>query len=129
MIVLFDGVCNFCNGYVDFVIRRDPARKVRFAALQSAAGQRILGEFGLSGEPLSTLIVVEDDRYFTASTAVLRIVRGLSGLWPALYIFILIPPFIRNALYGWFARNRYRWFGKRDVCRLPGPGEQERFIS
>jgi predicted DCC family thiol-disulfide oxidoreductase YuxK len=128
-IVLFDGVCNLCNGSVTFIVKRDPGRWFRFAALQSAAGATLLRQFGLPADALDTLVLVEGNRAFTRSTASLRVARRLSGLWPLLYALIVVPRPIRDLLYGVVARNRYRWFGRRDACMMPTPDLRERFLE
>jgi predicted DCC family thiol-disulfide oxidoreductase YuxK len=128
-IVLFDGVCNLCNGSVTFIVKRDPGRRFRFAALQSAAGATLLRQFGLPADALDTLVLVEGNRAFTRSTASLRVARRLSGLWPLLYALIVVPRPIRDLLYGVVARNRYRWFGRRDACMMPTPDLRERFLE
>jgi predicted DCC family thiol-disulfide oxidoreductase YuxK len=128
-IVLFDGVCNLCNGSVTFIIKRDPERRLRFAALQSDSGRALLGKVGLPRDALDTLVLVEGGRAYTRSTAALRIARRLSGLWPLFYGLIVVPRPLRDLLYRAVARNRYRWFGKRDTCMLPTPDLQERFLA
>jgi len=128
LIILFDGVCNLCNGYVNFVIKRDPKGRIRFAALQSAAGQSWMNKFGISHFDNKTILLIEDERYFQKSTAVLRILRKLNEWWPVLYLFVVVPPFIRNFLYDIVAKNRYLWFGKRESCRIATPQDKERFL-
>jgi predicted DCC family thiol-disulfide oxidoreductase YuxK len=128
-IVLFDGVCQLCNGSVLFIVKRDPSRQFRFAALQSTAGAALLRTFGLPTDVLDTLVLIEGDRVFTRSTASLRIARRLSGLWPLLYGLIVVPRPLRDLLYRVVARNRYRWFGRRDACMMPTPDLQERFLE
>ncbi len=128
-IVLFDGVCNFCNAGINFVMDRDPEKRIRFAPLQSEAGQRLLKKFNLSPTALDTLILIEGEKSYTKSAAALRIAKRLQGLWPLLYIFIVVPPFIRDAVYDFIARNRYKWFGKTEACRVPTPELKERFLE
>ena len=129
-VLLFDGVCNLCNGAVQFIIRHDPAGRFRFAALQSDTGERLLREMGLPPDKLDTLVLVEDGRAHQRSTAALRIARRLSGLWPALfYLFIWVPRPLRDLAYDFVARNRYRWFGQRDECMVPTPELRARFLS
>lgn len=128
-ILLFDGVCNLCNGAVQFLIQRDPKGIFRFASLQSDAAQGLLSQFPQAPTDISTIILVEDGRMYTKSDAALRAARYLSGAWPALYGFIIVPRPIRNAVYDWIARNRYRWFGKKDQCMIPTPGLKERFLD
>ena len=127
-IVYFDGVCNLCNGAVQFVLKRDKKGVFRFAALQSEEGQELLARIGLSGEALKTIVLVEDGTVYTHSTAALRLARRLSGLWPLLYVFILVPRPVRDGVYNWIARNRYRWFGRTESCMLPRPEWKERFL-
>jgi|ERR1051326_2349917 predicted DCC family thiol-disulfide oxidoreductase YuxK len=128
-VVLFDGICNFCDWSVDFVIDRDPAGYFRFAALQSNAARPLLARCGLPAEHLGNIVLFEDGVCYGRSTAALRIVRRLSAPWPLLYALIIVPRPLRDALYDWFGRNRYRWFGKRDVCRAPSPETRERFLE
>ena len=128
-ILLFDGVCNLCNGAVQFIIQRDPDGIFRFASLQSAAAKQVLTQFPEAPTDISTIILVERGRLFTKSDAALRTARYLSGAWPSLYIFIIVPPPIRNAIYDWVARNRYQWFGKKDKCMIPTPGLKNRFLE
>ncbi len=128
-IVLFDGVCNMCNGAVDFILQRDSAGRFKFASLQSEAAQAIYARHGRKPGDLSTMALVEDGKIYTRSTAALRIARRLDGLWPLMYGFIVVPPILRDAIYRWVAANRYRWFGKRETCRVPTPDEQARFLD
>lgn len=128
-IVLFDGVCNLCNGSVQFILRRDPAGKFRFASLQSDLGQRLLTERGLDPEALDSVVVVDGDRFYRESDAALRIARDLKGAWKALTVFRLIPRPLRDWLYRLIARNRYSWFGKAETCWLPTPELRGRFLG
>lgn len=128
-IVLFDGVCGMCDRFVQFAVRRDRKAALRFASLQSAAGRALLEQYGLPTETLSSMVLIRNGRAFTRSTAALRVCRHLSGLWPLLTVFILVPPFLRNPVYNWISRNRYRWFGQMDACRIPTPEERERFLD
>ena len=128
-LVLFDGVCNLCNGFVQFVIERDPAARFQFGALQSDAAQRLLASAGCSSpETPETVVLLEDGRVFARSTAALRIVRRLSFPWRLAYGFILIPRPLRDAIYDSVARRRYRWFGRREQCMMPTPELQRRFL-
>ena len=128
-IVLFDGVCNFCNASVNFILARDPRRRFKFAALQSRAGRALLQRFELDRDELDAMILIEGDRCYTRSTALLRVARALPALWPGLYALIVIPSMIRDRLYVWFARNRYRFFGKRETCFVPTPELKNRFLE
>jgi predicted DCC family thiol-disulfide oxidoreductase YuxK len=128
-IVLFDGVCNLCSGSVQFILRRDPGARFRFASLQSPAGQELLARFGIDGQGIDSVIVIEGDRWFKESDAALRIARHLGGLWRLLTVFRLIPRPLRDRLYRFIARNRYRWFGKKESCWLPTPELRGRFLD
>jgi len=128
-IVLFDGVCTLCNRSVTFLIARDPHAKFRFASLQSERARRELAAIGVTGVLPDSIVLLQGRRVFTRSGAVLRIAKGLRFPWPLLYAAIIIPPFLRDALYDFIARRRYRWFGKRDTCMVPTPELQARFLS
>ena len=127
-IVLFDGICNLCNGSVQFMIRHDRKGKFRFASLQSETGKALQEKYHFDPSVLDTIILIENDRAYIRSTGVLRIARGLDGLLPALYVFTIVPVFIRDFVYKMVARNRYRWFGHRDECMIPTPELRERFL-
>lgn len=126
-IVLFDGVCNFCNGAVNFIIRNDPDGRFKFAPLQSEVGQRLRAKFEI-GDDVDSIILVENEDAFMHSSAALRIARGLGGIWSVGYVFIVVPPFIRDWFYKLFAKNRYKLFGKKDVCMIPTPDVRRRFL-
>lgn len=128
-LILFDGVCNLCNTSVHFVIDRDSSRTFRYASLQSALGQSIQERFGRNPQQIDSVVYVENGRYYDRSTAALKIARHLDGFWRWLYVFILIPPMIRNVVYDWIGRNRYRWFGKQDACRMPTPELRALFVD
>lgn len=127
-IILFDGVCNFCNASINFVMDHDPKYLFKFAALQSDFAKEKLAKAGLNTNDFDSVVLIEGDKVYTRSTAALRIARLLSGAWPLMYGFVIVPPFIRNAVYDLVARNRYRWFGKSENCRLPSPEERARFV-
>jgi predicted DCC family thiol-disulfide oxidoreductase YuxK len=127
-IILFDGVCNLCNGSVQFVIKRDPEGLFRFAALQSSQGQELMRQHNLDTSGLYSIIVVSGDKVWQRSRAALEIVRHLSGLWPMLYAFIIVPPFIRDWVYDRIGANRYKWFGKKEECMIPTPELRARFL-
>ena len=128
-IVLFDGVCNLCNGSVQFLLKRDPEGRFRFASLQSDAGRSLMTEHGLDPDALSSVVVVEDGRVWQESSAALRIARHLPGAWKLLRVFAAVPRPLRDALYRWIARNRYHWFGKTETCWLPTPELKARFLG
>lgn len=130
-VVLFDGVCNLCNSAVQFVLDRDPDGRFRFASLQSEPAAELLRAHGLSppaGDPES-IVLIEDGRAYQSSTAALRIARRLPGAWKLAYALIVVPSFVRDAVYRWIARNRYRWFGKSEQCRVPTPQLRARFLA
>lgn len=127
-ILLFDGVCNLCNGAVQFVIKNDKKQRFRFAALQSEAGASLLKTYGLPPDALDTFIVITKNKSLTRSTAALEVAKTIGGIWALAYVFIIIPKFIRDGIYNWVAKNRYRWFGKKDSCMIPTPELQERFL-
>ena len=128
-IILFDGVCNLCNGSVQFIINRDKKRRFRFASLQSEFGQQQLKEIGLDPNQLHTIIFIKGKSFYNRSNAALEIARYLDGIWPVLYGFKIIPTFLRDAVYNLVAKNRYEVFGKKDACRLPTPELRYRFIE
>lgn len=140
-VVLFDGVCNFCNSSVSFIIKHDSAGYFKFAPLQSEEGRRLANKFGLSSEvggnsdknidliQLDSVILIEGDKAYTHSTAALRIIRRLGIPWSMLYAFILVPKGVRNYFYRLFAKYRYRIFGKKDQCMLPSPEIRARFLT
>ena len=128
LIILFDGVCNFCNFWVNFVIDRDQKDHFRFAALQSKEGQKILNDFGLSKTDFDTFILIDGEEYFIKSTAVLKIARKLNYPVKSLYYLIIIPRFIRDFVYSIIAKSRYKFFGKREVCRIPTNEEKQKFL-
>ena len=126
---MFDGVCNLCNGFVQFVIEHDPDGRFQFAALQSAAAGRVLsGHRPLSPLP-DSVVLVEEGRVFTGSTAALRIVRSLGFPWPLAAALLAIPRPLRDWIYAFVARRRYRWFGKREHCMVPTPALRPRFLD
>lgn len=128
-IILFDGVCNLCNASVNFIIKRDKKDHFRFAPLQSQFAQELCKKYDIDILKMESVLLIEKQKLYTQSTAALRISKKLSGLWPVLYTFIIIPTIIRNPLYNLIARNRYKWFGKKDTCMIPRPELKEKFIS
>ncbi|TAE74701.1 MAG: thiol-disulfide oxidoreductase DCC family protein [Bacteroidetes bacterium] len=128
-IILFDGVCNLCNGAVKFIIQQDRKKKFQFASLQSKTGQKYLEQFNLSTKNFDSFILIENEKCYLKSTAALKVCQKLSGFWLFLYVFIIIPPFIRNFLYDIVAKNRYRFFGKNESCLMPTQELKERFLS
>jgi len=128
-IILFDGVCILCNDSVQFIIKKDKEKRFLFTSLQSDAAQDILLQFQLKKYDFNTLIFLENGVLYKKSTAVLKIVKRLPNLWKLIYGFIIIPPFIRDYLYSIIANNRYKWFGKREVCMTPSKELEDRFLK
>ncbi len=127
-IVLFDGECNFCNSSVQFIIKRDPAAHFLFSSLQSETGEKYVKQFHIPDD-VDSLVLIENGKAYTKSSAALHIAKKLDGLWHLFFIFILVPRKIRDGFYDYFARNRHRWFGKTEgACMLPSPEERKRFI-
>ncbi|MFB3056200.1 MAG: thiol-disulfide oxidoreductase DCC family protein [Ignavibacteriaceae bacterium] len=128
-IILFDGVCNFCNFWVNFTIDGDKDNIFRFAALQSEAGQKLLQEYKLNVSDFDTFVLIVNDKHFTKSTATLKIARKLNYPVKVLYYFIFIPKFLRDLIYSLIAINRYKIFGRRDICRIPLEDERDKFLN
>lgn len=126
-IILFDGECNFCNGSVQFIIKRDPQEFYKFASLQSTVGKELLKQYNA---PLSidSFFLIYGNKYYVKSSAALRVCKNLNGIWKLGYILLLIPRPIRDFFYDLIAKNRYKWFGKRDQCMLPSPEIRKRFL-
>ena len=125
--LLFYGVCNLCNASVRFIVERDPAGRFQFAPLQSAAARRLLAA---APQPVpDSLVLVENGRLFTRSTAALRVARGLRFPWPLTFVFVAVPRPLRDWAYDIVARHRYRWFGRRDVCMVPTTELRSRFLN
>ncbi len=127
-IILFDGVCNFCNYWVNFTIDKDEKNIYKFAALQSEQGQILLQQYNLNPTKIDSFILIRGENVFTKSTAALMISRTLSGPVKIIYPFIFLPKFLRDFIYGLIGKNRYKLFGKRDVCRVPSEKEKEKFL-
>ena len=128
-LILFDGVCNFCNFWVNFIIDHDDKRYFKFASLQSDIAKRTLIEKKINISKIDSIILVVNDQVFFKSSAALQIAKKLNGFWKILYIFSVIPSSLRDLIYDFVAKNRYNWFGKRDTCRVPSKAEKELFLS
>ncbi len=128
-IILFDGICNLCNKAVQYVIKNDPGEIFKFATLQSHTGQRLLKEHKLSGLNFNSFILIQEGYVFTRSTAALKVAQKLNGHIKLLYGFIIVPTFIRDLVYNFISKNRYKWFGKRETCMNPTPSLQRRFLN
>lgn len=128
-IVLYDGVCGFCNSSVQFIIKRDPSKRFKFAPLQSEIGRSLAATHGYDPERIDGLILIEDGKAYWKSSAALRIARRLNWLWPIFMALIIIPRVVRDWFYDQFAKRRYRWFGKLDACPIPSESDRERFVN
>jgi len=128
-VILFDGVCNLCNNTVQFIIKKDKKDIFRFASLQSAFGNSVLQKFNLPADTFNSFILNQNGKIYTKSTGALLVAKQLPGTWKFLYVFIIIPSFIRNALYSIIANNRYKWFGKKEACWIPSPSLRNKFLD
>lgn len=128
-VMVFDGACNLCHGWVKFAVQRDPAGHLRFLAIQSAAGQAFLQRNRLPTETYESFYLVEDGAILQKSRGFLRMVRYLRAPWPWLSVFEILPAWLLDPLYDLIARNRYRWFGRRTLCMVPELGANERFLT
>jgi predicted DCC family thiol-disulfide oxidoreductase YuxK len=128
-ILLFDGYCNLCSGSVVFIIKREKRDTFRFASLQSKFAQELLSKLNSDGNIPDSIVLVEADEMYYKSKAALKVARRLKFPWPLFYIFIVIPPFIRDWMYDFIAKRRYRWFGKKQQCFVPQKDVQHKFLS
>ena len=128
-IILFDGVCNLCNGSVVFIIKRDKKDVFRFAAIQSEEGQKLVEDYQIDTTKVDSILLLDGKNYYAKSTAALTIARYLKGGYPLLYGFMILPAFFRNWIYDIIARNRYKWFGKKESCMIPTPELKGKFIG
>jgi predicted DCC family thiol-disulfide oxidoreductase YuxK len=128
-IILFDGVCNLCNGVVQFIIKNDDKGKFKFASLQSDFGQQILSKNNLPTSDFNSFVFFENDKIFMKSTAALKVLKGLGGKWKMLYVFIIVPKFIRDIAYDFIAKRRYSIWGKIESCMMPTPELKSRFLD
>jgi predicted DCC family thiol-disulfide oxidoreductase YuxK len=126
-IIFFDGVCNLCNASVQFVIEHDKKDHFHFTALQGDYAKEILPKFNADPKQLSSILLLEDDKLYTKSSAALRVAKKLDGLIPLLYVFLIVPKFIRDWFYDIIAKNRYRWWGKEESCWVPTPELKSKF--
>ncbi len=128
-LIIFDGVCNFCDTSVQVILKNDVKQQFFFTANQSEAGQKILEKYGVETHEVGTIYYLSEGKLFDKSTAALQIARRLRFPFYLLYYFIFIPKFLRDGVYDFIARNRYRWFGKKSACRIPSPEERGRFLE
>lgn len=129
MICLVDGHCHLCHGITRFVIQRDLRKTFYFASLQSKVGRYLLERGQLPTDDLDTFVLIEGGRYYTKSSAALRVFRQFPGWWPLLYATIVVPRFIRDRVYDFIALHRYRWFGREEACLMPTPEMRGRFLE
>ena len=128
-IVLFDGICNLCSSSVQFIIKRDKKNQFLFASLQSSSASELLKKYSYAESNLNSFILIDNNKIFTHSSAVLRVLKSLSSMWSVCYIFIIVPKFIRDGVYNFIAKHRYKWFGKKDECWIPTPELQSKFLD
>jgi predicted DCC family thiol-disulfide oxidoreductase YuxK len=128
-IILFDGVCNLCEASVIFIFKRDRKGKFRFARVQSDVGLALLEGAGIKRDDFDTIVLISGGVAYTKSTAMLKILKELDGFWPIFFALIIIPGPLRDALYTFIAKNRYRWFGKKEVCMVPDAELKNRFLG
>ncbi len=128
-VLVFDGVCLLCSAWVAFVLRHDRSGRIRFAAMQSAAGRNLLAAHGLDADDPLSFLFVSEGKAHTQSDAILRLVGSFGGVWRIVAALRVLPAFVRDALYRLIARNRYRWFGRRDTCLMPDPAVRGRFLD
>jgi predicted DCC family thiol-disulfide oxidoreductase YuxK len=128
-VILFDGVCNFCDSAVNFVLKQDKKGVFRFAPLQSEAGQKLLQQFNLSTKDFDSFVLIDKGKVYKKSSASLQVMNKLPWYWKEVQIFRIIPAIFRDAIYDFIAKNRYKWFGKKDQCMVPTPEIRSRFLS
>lgn len=128
LIILFDGVCNYCNGWVNFYLRHDKKNKLRFAPLQSARGKEFLEKHHIDPALLNSVVLIENNKAYVKSSAGLRPFKYLNGIYPFMCVFLIVPAFIRDFFYDIIARNRYKWWGKRESCMVPTEDIKNKFL-
>ena len=127
-ILLFDGYCNLCNNSVQFILKHEKNTDLVFTSLQSEAGISLLKQYNINPLNLDSLVFIKNNKFHTKSSAALRLTPYLKGLYPLLYSLLIIPPFIRNTVYDYIARNRYKWYGKAESCMMPDKDLVKRFL-
>lgn len=129
MVILFDGVCNLCNASVNWIIDHDKKNVFQFASLQSDYGKSIVEQYNITGNYMDTVVLLEDNKVYLRSEAALRVLKHLGGIYSIPYTFIIVPAFLRNFVYNLIAKNRYKWFGKQDTCRIPTSALKAKFLG
>lgn len=127
-ILLFDGYCNLCQSSVQFVLKHEKKPEIYFASLQSESGIKLLNYYGINPNKVDSLVLIENNKAFIKSSAALRVLKYLKGMYPLGFGFIIIPDFIRNVVYDFIAKNRYKWYGKTDSCMMPDKDLMKRFL-
>lgn len=127
-IVLFDGICIFCISSINRIIKHDKKNKLKFATIQSETGKKLLLQYAINSSKTDSIIFIEDDKFFIKSTAILKITKHLDGIHSLAFSLIIIPAIVRDFIYDIFARNRYKWFGKKEVCMIPTEEIKSKFI-
>ena len=128
-VILFDGVCNFCNGAINFVLKQDKKAVFRFAPLQSEAGQKLLKQYNLSTAEFDSFVLIDNGKVYKKSAASLQVMNKLPWYWKEVQLLRIIPVAFRDAIYDFIARNRYKWFGKKEQCMIPTPEMKKRFLA
>lgn len=128
-VILFDGVCNFCNYWVNFAIKRDRKKKLKFTTLQGVTAKQLLPQHNINPTSLSSVIFIDKGKAYTQSSAAIQICKYLNGGWKLFYGLMIIPKFMRDFFYNIIARNRYKWYGKKEECMVPTPELRERFLN
>lgn len=128
-VVLFDGVCNLCSSSVQFILKHDKKNQFLFGSLQGNYGQEMLQKYQLSSSEFNSFMLIEEGKLYTKSTGALRMLKYIGGFWGLAYGFIIVPKFIRDAVYNWISRNRYKWFGKKNECWLPSAELKSKFLD
>jgi len=128
-VILFDGICNFCNGAVNFVLKQDKEGIFRFAPLQSETGQKLLQQYNLSTKEFDSFVLIDNGKVYKKSAASLRVMNKLPWYWKEAQILRIIPTVFRDAIYDFIAKNRYKWFGKKEQCMVPTPEIKSRFLN
>lgn len=127
-ILLFDGYCNLCHSSVRFVLKHEKKSDIYFSSLQSPVGIELLNEYSIDPKATDSLVLIENNKAYTKSSAALRLAKHLKGIYPLAFGFLIVPPFIRNSVYDFIAKNRYKWFGKKESCIVPDQELAKRFL-